>query len=537
MTSTLPLEAGLLLAGRYRLDAPLATGGMAQVWRCHDTVLGRAVAAKVLHPHLAGDQAFLTRFRREAVAAARLSHRSIVAIYDTVADQGHQAIIMELIEGRTLRTVLDQVHILPTTDVIEIGIQVAEALGEAHRGGVVHRDIKPGNILLCPDRRVMVTDFGIAKAGEDTDLTVTGTLLGTAKYLSPEQVLGEEVDPRADLYSLGVVLFECLTGDPPFRAETDAATALARLHQDPPDLGQLRPELPTGLTELIHRLLARDPSQRPATALALRTALAALTRTLPGGRPPTADSTRVLEPGAHNAGPAPEADRTISLVEEDEEGEEADGFLRSERSWIVPALVVLGLAGALVVAGLLFSRAAGVDQDDGGGPVDSGAISLSPITELVEPIIADLRVLDRPELGGDGSENDHLLPLAHDGDTDTAWRSDTYHRARFGDLKPGLGLLIDLGGRARVNEVQLITDTDDWIVELFVGDDFTGHPDLWGAPLAGGDRQSGRETFDLAGAIGTHLLIWITDTGTSPATGANPGEDVHRFVLREIRVS
>lgn len=181
------LTSGSLLAGRYRLVSPIATGGMAQVWRAEDTVLGRHVAAKVLHPHLATDQAFLLRFQREAIAAARLSHRSIVQIFDTVSDSGTEAIIMELLEGRTMRAVLDESGPLPVRDIIDIGVQISEALTEAHRGGVVHRDVKPSNILLCPDRRVMVTDFGIAKAGEDTDLTVTGTLLGTAKYLSPNR--------------------------------------------------------------------------------------------------------------------------------------------------------------------------------------------------------------------------------------------------------------------------------------------------------------------------------------------------------------
>ena len=166
-----------------------------------------------------------------------------------------EAIVMELIEGRTLRAVLDEAGALPASEVIEIGMQIAGALAEAHGAGIVHRDIKPANIMVCPDGRVMVTDFGIAKARTDADLTTTGTLLGTAKYLSPEQVSGEPIDPRSDLYSLGVVLFETLTGTAPFKANTDAATALARLHQDPPPVSQLRPNVPADLAAIVAKLI------------------------------------------------------------------------------------------------------------------------------------------------------------------------------------------------------------------------------------------------------------------------------------------
>ena len=201
---------------------------MAQVRRATDEVLGREVAIKILHPHLAADPVLVDRFRREAVAAARLTHPAIVAIYDTVAEDGINAIVMELIEGITLRQFLDQRGPLDPTDAVDIITGVAEALQVAHEAGIVHRDVKPANILLCDDRRVKVTDFGIAKAGVGGDLTETGTMIGTAKYLAPEQVRGESVDPRTDIYALGVVLYECLTGVAPFEADTDASTAVPR---------------------------------------------------------------------------------------------------------------------------------------------------------------------------------------------------------------------------------------------------------------------------------------------------------------------
>ncbi|MEZ5408389.1 MAG: protein kinase [Acidimicrobiales bacterium] len=296
---------GTRLGGRYELRRPLASGGMAQVWVGLDTVLDRQVAVKVLHPHLATDTSFVARFRREAVASARLSHPSIVAVFDTVSGNGVEAMVMELIEGRTLRALLDDVGALPIDEVLHVGISIASALDEAHRAGIVHRDIKPANIMVATDHRVLVTDFGIAKAGTDADLTVTGTLLGTAKYLSPEQVTGSNIDPRSDLYSLGVLLFEALTGNVPFKADTDAATALARLHQDPPQLRSLRPNVPPELEAIVAKLMARNPDDRFSRASAVQEALVRLRANQPSSSRPFTGPTPVVAPTGWPAPPAP----------------------------------------------------------------------------------------------------------------------------------------------------------------------------------------------------------------------------------------
>ncbi|MEA3076680.1 MAG: eukaryotic-like serine/threonine-protein kinase, partial [Actinomycetota bacterium] len=209
-----------LLAGRYRLEHSIARGGMAEVWEGVDEVLTRSVAVKLLHPHLAADEAFRERFRREAIAAARLAHPSVVATFDTGEDGGRAYIVMELVRGRTLRAVLDEAGVLSPQLAAAIGIQVADALQHAHENGIVHRDVKPANILVCDADaeggrespvRVKVADFGIARAASASgvsDLTQPGALLGTAKYLAPEQVEGEEPTPRSDVYALGVVLYE-----------------------------------------------------------------------------------------------------------------------------------------------------------------------------------------------------------------------------------------------------------------------------------------------------------------------------------------
>src|SRR6478735_4262822 len=261
---------GRLMVGRYRLNRAIASGGMAEVWEATDETLARRVAVKLLHPHLARDESFVRRFRAEAVAAARLAHPSIVSVYDTFSADGMEAIVMELVVGTTMRADLDQHGPMRLEAVLAIGTQVADALGAAHASGLVHRDVKPANILLTADGRVLVADFGIAKAAEGNDLTVAGAMVGTAKYLAPEQVEGGAIDGRADLYSLGVVLYEALTGTPPFVGETDAATALQRLHRYPTEPRQLRPEIPVPVEAVVMQAMSRAPSDRFATAAAMR---------------------------------------------------------------------------------------------------------------------------------------------------------------------------------------------------------------------------------------------------------------------------
>lgn len=264
----------LVLAGRYRLERRLAQGGMAEVWVADDLQLDRRVAVKWLKPSLATDPIVAERFRREAVAVAGLSHPNIVNVFDAFEHDGRQAVVMQLVEGQSLRQMLDVQKRLSPDLTLHIGMSVAAALDAAHTAGFVHRDVKPGNILLTPDGRVMLTDFGIAKGLDgDDDLTGDNVMMGTAKYLSPEQVRGRKLDGRADLYSLGLVLYECLVGRVPFVGATDADTALARLQRDPTDLARLRPTLSPGLVEVVHGLLSRNPNRRPASGAALRTAL------------------------------------------------------------------------------------------------------------------------------------------------------------------------------------------------------------------------------------------------------------------------
>ena len=269
-----------ILAQRYRLERKLAQGGMAEVWVATDLQLDRQVAVKLLKPSLAADPVLAERFRREAKAVAKLSHPNIVAVYDTLEektdDGNRQAVVMQLINGKSLRQLLDDQKRLSPDLTMHIGVSMAAALAHAHTHDLVHRDVKPANILVTTDGRILLTDFGIAKGvsnDESDDLTSPNIMMGTAKYLSPEQVRGRKLDGRADLYSLGLVLYECLAGRVPFLGETDSDTALARLNRDPTDLEKLRPTLPYGLGPLIHKLLQRKPEHRYSSGTELRSEL------------------------------------------------------------------------------------------------------------------------------------------------------------------------------------------------------------------------------------------------------------------------
>jgi serine/threonine-protein kinase len=265
-----------VLGGRYHLVEPLARGGMAAVWIADDPVLSRRVAVKILRDDLAADEGTRARFRHEAISAARLNHPNVVATYDTGDDDGTAYIVMELIDGPTVRQLLQEHGQLPIREAIRIGMQVADALEAAHRAGIVHRDVKPPNVLVPPAGPVKVTDFGIAKATGADDLTRAGMVMGTARYLAPEQVNGMPTDARTDVYALGLLLYEMLCGRPPFGGDTDMATAMARLTTSAPSIRAQRPNVPRSLDDVVHRCLARDPVRRFASAAAARAALAAI---------------------------------------------------------------------------------------------------------------------------------------------------------------------------------------------------------------------------------------------------------------------
>jgi serine/threonine-protein kinase len=320
---------------------------MGTVWIADDPVLSRRVAVKVLRGDLAADDATRARFRNEAIAAARVNHPNIVATYDTGDDDGTAYIVMELVDGPTVRRLLEERGPLPVADVIRIGAQVAAALAAAHAAGLVHRDVKPPNVLVPPAGLVKVTDFGIAKATGSDDLTRTGSVMGTARYLAPEQVSGDAADARTDVYALGLLLYEMLCGKPPFGGETDVATAMARLTTTAPPIRAQRPDVPAALDDLVHRCLARDPDRRFPSATELRAALLRIRADATGAQPVRARPSPAPSPGPS---PRPAPRPAKAPARRKRRGNAA--------TWIWVAIVFLLAAAAGIIAFLVL-------RDDG----------------------------------------------------------------------------------------------------------------------------------------------------------------------------
>ena len=500
--SNRPLEAGALVGGRYRLGSPIATGGMATVWRATDEVLTRPVAVKMLHARLAADPEFVARFRREAVAAARLAHPSIVSIYDTCTEP--EAIVMELVEGRTLRAELDERRFLPPAEAVEIASGIAQALDVAHRAGLVHRDVKPANVLLSDDGRLKVADFGIAKAArasddpELPDLTSVGHMVGTAKYLAPEQVSGGEVDARTDVYALGAVLYEMLCGRAPFVGDNDLATATARLHGPPQRPRTVLRTIPRPLDDIVMKALASAPDDRYESASAMWADLQAAPL-----HDETGPGTRVEAiPAGTSVTPAP-------------------SFAAQERSWLVPAMLVSLVAVALGLAWILIG----------------GTEARRDLFDLVDRVAPGGGQPAEPVAGvtanafdpfGTGGENDSTVGLAVDGDPATAWETERYNTRTLGGLKPGVGVWFDLRESREIDELVVQSASPGWSGTVHVADRPGTAFEDWGEPVgnvsgAGADAH----TVDLEGARGSYVLLWITDLGT---------EGGFRFALEELTV-
>jgi eukaryotic-like serine/threonine-protein kinase len=476
-----PLDTGELrlggrtLDGRYLLETEVASGGMGTVWRGRDEVLGRPVAIKVLHEGLAGDPDILERFRREAVAAARLTHPNVVRVFDTGIDDGVCFIVMELFEGTTLEDRLRDGGPLPPAEAARMLSGILRGLAHAHREGVVHRDVKPGNVLLDRDGHVKVTDFGIAKAAFATsDLTTTGDLLGTARYLAPEQVAGGSVDHRADLYACGIVLYECLTGRTPFEADSHIATATMRLADTPKPPGALRPGIPRRLESVTMRALAREPEERFQSADEMNSALGPAAP--PGGAGPVAR-------------PAPEDHRRGSAF----------------RSWVAIPLILIAVAAAAVGGVLLLASAF---DDSPQEPAAAEPEETRPI-----PISAATSFDPSP---GDGEEHDADLPSAIDGNPDTAWQTEGYSTPDLGGAKPGVGIVFDLGNPRTVGSLVLQTDSPGYSFSVFAGDDATSFEPEASSPLSSTEGETSFTAEDglelaLEPVRARYVMIWITE--------------------------
>lgn len=492
--------AGREIAGRYLLVRALAKGGMAQVWLAEDLVMDRLVAVKILHPHFLDDRDVVRRFRAEAVA--NLRHRNIVAVLDDISEYDIEAIVMELVQGLTLRRFLDRYGRLSVQDTVDLSAQVADALEVAHEAGIVHRDIKPANILLTKDRTVKVADFGIAKELSGNDHTATGVLLGTAKYLAPEQVEGTQVDQRADIYALGVVVYEALCGQAPFEERTDSATALARLRRDPTTPRNLGVDLPDQVEAVVLKALARDRNDRYDSIAEFRDRLidAASGRVLPDG-----DKTRVIS----------DADLDYSsYVDPVVEPDFDEDYTEPRRSrWgrrLVLLAVILGSFGLGI--GLIAGTGVGSDffRDVGSkfgfvSPNDNSAnLSLAPI-----PV--NVRDFD-PQ--GDEAEHPELVAFASDNEVGTRWHTESYNSRSFAGLKEGVGLIFELERTTQLGWIEIVSPTEDWSAEIYIDSEVHGNLQRWGEPQASLQGVSGNQIVQINRNT-RYVLLWVTDLGNA----------------------
>ncbi len=461
-----------LLGGRYRLEELIGRGGMASVWRATDTVLERTVAVKRLHARLHDDPELAERFRREGHAVARLSHPNLVRLLDQGQEGDEPFLVFELVEGRDLKTMIRRDGRLPVGDATSICGQVARALAAAHAAGVVHRDIKSHNVLVTPEGAAKLTDFGIARIveAEGVNLTKTGIVMGSSDYLAPEQAEGREVDARGDVYSLGVVLFEALTGKLPFSGDNPVAVATKHVYEAPRDPRKLVPGIPREIAAACLRALAKQPQDRYADAAAFASALE--------GR------------GGETLG-APHEDRETGRLHP----------VRSRRAIPVAigaAIVVLVGAGVAWRTGVF----------DGGGPRrgDAGAAVLT---------FADVQAYD--PAGGDG-EHDAEAPNAADGAASTEWVTERYKAANVNG-KPGVGLLIRLNRPARLTRVRITSSTAGGTFRI-LGPGST----VDARAVLSADAQLGAPKVDVSitsTAVVSEFVVWITALPAS-GTGENP---------------
>jgi tRNA A-37 threonylcarbamoyl transferase component Bud32 len=354
------VQPSRVLNDRYEVDKPLGRGGMAQVFRGTDRVLGRTVAIKVLDQKHRNDAKFVTRFRREAQSAAGINHPNVVSVFDTGSEDGLHYIVMEYVDGETLDDVLVREKALPAHRAVAIAEPVARALEAAHQKGMVHRDVKPGNIMLDRSGTVKVVDFGIARAAADDTLTQTGIVLGTAAYLSPEQAQGVAVDPRSDVYSLGCVLYEMLTGRKPFTGDSALAIAYKHVREDPTPPSQVNPDIPPELEALVLTAMAKDPAQRFPSGGAMQEALSAAA---------TGEMPAMAAVGAEATEPLPGGDTAVMTTPETAPGPPPE---RPDRWWL-PWLVIGVILVALIVLGFLAFGGDEPRRAGAGGPTQTEA--------------------------------------------------------------------------------------------------------------------------------------------------------------------
>jgi serine/threonine-protein kinase len=483
---------GTLLSKRYRLDAQVGTGGMSTVYRAFDTVLERQVAIKLMHREIAGDSDQLERFRREARAVAQLNHAHVVGVIDA-GEEGEADgfttpyIVFEYVEGETLKERIRRNGRLPVAEAIAYAIEIARALGAAHEHHIVHRDVKPQNVLIDEEGAAKVTDFGIARTLHQEGLTADGRVLGTTDYVSPEQALGHPVSGQSDLYSLGIVLFEMLTGDVPFKGENQVAVAMKHVREELPDVQIRRPEVSAALAGALDRATAKDLERRYPHAAAM-----------------IADLEQVLAIETARHGQVTGEATTVLRTLPSETRRRLP--LRARNS--TKALVALLLLGVAVAAGLALLAANQTERGTGkrsGAPAAPGAPH--------EIFLKQRAPAAYDPIGGDG-EHDEQTSAVVDGIASSAWSTERYDGGTLN--KAGVGLVIDAAPRVAATELEIRTPSPGFEVTAYVApSSIPSQP-----PPAGGWTKVSAEhvvvgadekiALDTAGNGYRRYLVWIT---------------------------
>lgn len=491
---------GTVLSGRYRLEAKLGSGGMSTVYLARDETLDRPVAVKVMHREISEQPDQLERFRQEARAVAKLTHPNVVSVIDAGEDGGHPYIVFEYVKGETLKQRVARVGPLDIQESIAYAIEVARGLAVAHSRQMVHRDIKPQNVLIDDEGRAKLTDFGISRQLEEDGVTATGRVLGTTDYVAPEQAMGHQVDPRSDVYSLGVVLYEMLVGRVPFQADSQVGVAMKHVNEELPDVQRRRPEISAAVALVVERATAKNPAERYSevggmiddleTALEVEAARSGST---------TGEATSVLE-----AVPPPK--RKLST--------------RARWSWAAVVGLLLVGGGALAAVQLISS---GI----GGGGVDEGKGARTAISSATDY-----------DPQGDGQEIGSKVGLAVDGDpTGTAWETEHYDSDSFEGIKtgptPGVGIYVTAAAPAMPERMVVRGPTPGWDGQVYAAP--AGPPSElsgWGEPV--GEVADAAASEDVPLSVrrpSTYFLLWFTRPSESRD---QPGR--HQVEISDIRL-
>ena len=509
-----PILTGRKLSGRYVLKTPTFMGKTIQVWEADDLVLTRKVAIKLTHPHLIYESAFIREFRTRARTTAQLNHPSIVTIYDTTGDEEMEAIVMELVEGMTLRSYIDEIGTMSPTKAMDIVSQVVDALQHAHQQGIIHGDLNPENIFLCSEQKVKVSGFGLSTAEKVLRETSTEFYEDPSPYLSPEQLDGENPNEQSDIYALGLIITELISGMTPKIINESSSEELKTAIEQAPV------EIPNAFVEALRQAIDQEPKGRFTSPISFRSTM------------------------------------NPEIPQENGKNKTMDFRPRTRQrdfNQVITALLTIGIVFTFIF-GIIY--AAGLDGDLFGNDSPEASESTESIEEKTgaEQVASESEEEEKEEEGtteegtteeptnptpqavvpspifeetpivaaedfdplGDGVEHPELLSNLFDNDSSTAWKTETYGHRLLGFLKPGVGVVVQLEKSISLRNIEIETAAIGWSGEIYVSDTIGASLEAWGDPVASIEASSGTAEVNLSGNSGQMILLWITDLGDAP---------------------